>query len=169
VIAAAKVFQGGTNDHLRLIKASLGLPARVQRHWDNGKGAGGQRRLESVDRLGQQAPENSSRGPDLIELEEMNQSAQRALVASKSDGALEGRRSQLAKTTPGLIFAFTMRGIFFGETRSDRKGHIFAADRAEGTTQRMKGSQAVIANRKARYFNKRRTADTAIGGKNGEK
>ena len=170
---AAKEFQGGANDQLRLVKASLGLPARVQGHGHNGKRAGGQRRIESLDRSSQQAPEDGGGGPDLIELEEMNQAAQRALVASGSDRTLEGRRSHLAKTAKDviftLIFTLTRRGMVFGEMGSNRNGHILATDRAEGTAQRMERFQTVIANGKAGYFNKRRTADAAIGGKSGEK
>src|SRR5208337_4841307 len=77
-----KLFERGLGDQLRLIEAALRLLVRMQRHGHDGDKAGGQRRIESGNRIGEHASQNLGRWPNLAELQQMNQIAQSAVVAA---------------------------------------------------------------------------------------
>ena len=132
----------------------------MQRHGHHDDRAGGQRRLECGNGLGQHASQNLGRWPNLAELQLMNQIAQGAIVAAIGDRALKRRRSQATEAAARIdLVARALYGEWQGLT----------ANSAIGVPKGPKRVEAIVANGKPRNFDQRGTTDTAIGWKKCEK
>ena len=157
-IRAGQLLERDARDQVRLVEAALGLLARMQRNRDDLNGALWQRSLEGGDGVPHHAPEHRRGGTNLLILEQVDQVAQAAVVASVSHCPLERRMQALAESAESA-------GAF-GERRREQ---CFSADAAERSLERTERAQAVFTNGKTGNPNQRRTTDTTVGGKKRKK
>ncbi len=157
-----KPLQRRPSDHLCLVEPALALLVLVQRNGNDCNRSAGYRLLQLGYRVRQHAPKDCGRWANLLELENVNQITKPSVVTAISDSTFEWRLRPLAKQALSLF-------VIHCRIESGRRVQRLAADVAERPMQRPKSTQATLTNGKPGYFNERRSADTAIGGKECEK
>ena len=94
---ARKLFESGTSNDVCLVESALRLFLRVQRHGNNRDGAGRQGRFQGGDGIGQHASQNRRDRTNLVELEQVDQIAQCAVIAAIGNRPLKRRGGVLTE------------------------------------------------------------------------
>ena len=157
-VNTGQTLQRGPRQNLRLIESALHPLLPIQRHRNHSDSSRRQRRFEALDALRKHPSQHSDQRPDLMELEQMNEVTQRAVIAAIRNRAVKRRMSFLAQP------ALCPRRI-----ESRRKVPCLSANRAERSAHRLRFAQTIPANWSSGNFNQRGAANAAIGGKKRKK
>jgi hypothetical protein len=101
-LRTGQLLQCGPGNHLRLVESALGLLALVQGHGNHQNFPTGHHLFQIGNDFRQHMAENYGSGSNLLELKQMNQVAQSAVVATASNRPLKWRIRPLAEQTPRL-------------------------------------------------------------------
>jgi hypothetical protein len=162
-LAVTKIFEGGSRNHFGLVESAMRLFARMQGHGHYGDRPGGKRRIESGDGVREQTAQYGGGGANLVEFEEMDEIAERAVIASVGYCSLEWRMLML--TDPATDVGSVDAAGSLQTGHSPRGAEVLSADVASAGFQGREGLEAILANWEAGNFKQWGSTDTAIGGK----
>ena len=99
---ARQLLQRASCYHFSLVESALRLLARMQGNRNHRDPPNRHRLFQVGNRLCHHAPQNYRRGTHLLELKQMDQVTQFAVIATVGDGPLERRIHALTKQAPRL-------------------------------------------------------------------